>query len=99
MSGSCRRIDRSALANVSDLLVDLRLVDAGDLRLDRILDRDDVGLHAHKHHAEAFPRTFVLRERGAEIVLCDEARLDQALTDFLPGPSAKNVRAGADFRL
>ena len=26
-----------------DLLVDLRLVDAGDLILDRILDRDDVG--------------------------------------------------------
>jgi hypothetical protein len=44
-SGSERRIDRSAVANVSPARwVDLHLVDSREPELDRILDRDDVDL-------------------------------------------------------
>ena len=55
-SGSCRRIDaQRARERQLDLLVDLRLVDAGNLILDRIFDRDDVGalgLHRRQRRAE-----------------------------------------------
>jgi hypothetical protein len=37
-------------------------------------------------HAQAFARTLVLRKRDLEIVFSNEARLDQALTDFLTHP-------------
>ena len=45
MSGSARSIVRSPAANVMpDLRVDGHLLDAGDARLDRVLDRDDRAL-------------------------------------------------------
>ena len=43
-------------------------------------------VHPHEHDAEALPRALVLHQRGAQIVLSDEARLNQALTDFLTHP-------------
>ena len=40
-------------------------------------------VHAHEHDAQPFAGALVLGQRGLEIVFGDEARLDQALTDFL----------------
>ncbi len=40
-------------------------------------------VHAHEHHAQALAGALVLDQRGAEVLFRDEARLNQALTDFL----------------
>jgi len=68
-------------------------------RFGDLLFRGEV--HPHEHDTNAFAGALVLVERGAEVVFRDEARLDQALTDFFthPGSSATRVRGEAEFRL
>ncbi len=61
-------------------------VDVGETELERERLRNlFVGreIHAHEHHADAFAGALALRQCSAEIILADEARLDQALTDLL----------------
>ena len=64
--------------------VDVRKAELeGEGLRDLLLGRE---IHAHEHHAQAFARALVLGQRGAEILFRDEARLNQALTDFLTQP-------------
>ncbi len=53
-------------------------------RLGDLFFRGEV--HADEHHAEPLARTFVFGQCRAQIVVGDEARLNQALTDFFAQP-------------
>ena len=96
-SGSCRRIDRSALRERQlDLLVDLRLVDAGNLVLDRILDRDDVGLlRLHRRQRRAERRRLAAAGRADDenhpVLMAEEARGPPRA----PSPTCRSPRAAA----
>jgi hypothetical protein len=49
-------------------------------------------IHPDEHHTKTFPGTLVLDKRRREIILSDEAGLNQAFTDLLAqtDPSPQN---------
>ena len=48
-------------------------------------------VQADEHRAQAFARALVFGQRRLQIVLCDEARLDQALTELFSHRSSENL--------
>src|ERR1044071_728726 len=64
-SGSWRRIARSAFERLLGLLVDLHLVQARDLELDRVLDRGDVARHVANALERRVDERRLARARGA----------------------------------
>ena len=79
-----------------DLLVDLRLVDAGDLILDRILDRDDVGLlRLHRRQRRAERRRLAAAGRADDenhaVLVAEELRAPPRA----PRPTCRSPRAAA----
>ena len=72
----------------------LREVDVREAELQRERFRDLLlgrEVHAYEDHADALAGALVLDKRVPQIVLGDEARLDQALTDFLAHPEPSGL--------